>query len=479
MPSLGRVALGGLIALSVVISGASAVGGATGEFHPTESSVGADVDLQSSRDPPERLLCPLQSPGLNSTRLSRDGSHRPAQTGAAGKDRDGTSNETSATGTVIPDVGRLGPDDRIHGLPPGVVAGLFSRDDDSRFISDREFRARYGWNRSSLATVANGSDLTFERPPRVARWWTANEFADLEPGGWNASVYPAGADLETARIDGHQVIRDAHASVFAAQPATVAHVSNETERLYLVPEGSVLGLVDYRVTLPPDRTIQPAGNESGPTSASIPPGTKRIRWCLKNATVRGIRLRQDDTVVATGEPSGYNATPVLNYSLEGRGPTTLRFEATFSVTLHRRTDRYRCQNATDRTGGRDRSCRWVHAGTRSVDTTLTVTDRINGTIYDLDPTIARVRYPDPNGGDRDRRLPAASLAGVRNRNRSSQPREGRLAVLHRSRSLLGPPRNVDRHDDRARSVAGTAGVRSRRPVDTRADGRGPGPNSDP
>lgn len=399
MPSIREFALLGLVAVSLVASGSSTAAGAAGQPHSIEVPGESHPRLPGSLDPPGNVTCPLSAPEASSTDSGYRDSRGTTGANASGSDPESGSNGTLAppAPSAIPDVGRIGPDGRIHGLPAGVVAALFSRDNESQYISDAAFAARYGWNRSDLASAANGTDLTFERPPSVARWWTAHEFADLDPGGWNVSTYPVGTDIRTARIDGHPVIRDAHASVFAAQPSTVAHVDNEIERLYLGQEGALLGLVDYRVSLPPSRTIRPAGNGSMPANASVPPGTRRVQWCLQSAAVRTIRLRRDGRVVATGGATGFNATPVLNYSLRGTGRTTLRLEATIAVTLRHRTDSYSCANATATTDLATRSCRWVTNGSHSVRTAVEVADTVNGTIYDLDPMVSTVEYPAPTG----------------------------------------------------------------------------------
>lgn len=396
--SIRDAALLGLVTLSVLASGVAVDVGAAGQPHSIQPPDAPDPRSPTSVDPPGTGTCPLPPPKAIPTGAKQSDAKRPTGDSTSGGDPGPEPNATlrPPVPSAIPDLGRIGPDGRVHGLPGGVVATLFSRDNESQFITDAAFAARYGWNRSSLAALANGSDLTFERPPPVARWWTTHEFPDLDPGGWNASTYPVGADLAVGRINGSPVIHDAHATVFAAQPSTVAHVANGTERLYLAPRGSLLGLVDYRVTIPPARTIRPPRNVSIPDNATVRPGTRRVRWCLQTASVRRIRLRQDGRVVATGEVAGYNATPVLNYSLQGTGATTLRLEATIAVTLRKRTDRYRCENAT--TADLDRSsCRWVVNGSRSIETTVEVADTVDGTVYDLDPAVSTVQYPGPNG----------------------------------------------------------------------------------
>lgn len=364
---------------------------------------------------PENVSCPLPSPSdiaKNTTNVTTS----PSNGSLTELDRSLMPPESGA----IPDIGRLNNSvtgNRVNGVPIGAVEALFSRDNDSRFITDQEFVDRYGWNRSGRATVANGSDVTTKRPPSMARTWTWFDFGDLRDrfervSDWNTSVYPVGTNTTMGRLDAPgpdrdrtlPVIEDAHATIYAAQPSTYAHLSDEETVLYLAPNGSLLGLVDYRVQVPSNRSLPPAANASAPNDSppngSVPAGTGRVLWCLERATVTDVRLLQGDTVLARTGPNDTNQTPAMNYSLTARSETTLRLEAEINASFRRRVDRYRCENATPSTGGNHsngtRSCRWRKNTTAVHSTTVTVTDELEGRVYDLQVSLTTASYP---GGD--------------------------------------------------------------------------------
>jgi len=83
-----------------------------------------------------------------------------------------------------------------NGLSANETATLWSGDSDT-YISQEEYYQRYGHERSTAAQVANGTDITFKRPPATAETWTRNDFEDLEAGGSDLSVHPPHASLDS------------------------------------------------------------------------------------------------------------------------------------------------------------------------------------------------------------------------------------------------------------------------------------------
>jgi len=77
-------------------------------------------------------------------------------------------------------------------------ATLWSRDADN-YISQEEYRQRYGEDRTSVHQLANGTDITFKRPPATAATWTRNDFEDLDAGGSDTSVHPPPARIPRRR----------------------------------------------------------------------------------------------------------------------------------------------------------------------------------------------------------------------------------------------------------------------------------------
>jgi len=146
------------------------------------------------------------------------------------------------TGIVSADPPRPGTED--NGLTENESATLWSRDADN-YISQEEYRQRYGDERTSIHQLANGTDITFKRPPETAATWTRNDFRDLEAGGSDTSVHPPHASLEDGVF-----IEDAHATVFAVQPSTRGHLESGETPLYIAPNGTMRGFIDYRVRIP-------------------------------------------------------------------------------------------------------------------------------------------------------------------------------------------------------------------------------------
>jgi len=151
------------------------------------------------------------------------------------------------TGIVAAEPPRPGTED--NGLTENESATLWSRDADN-YISQETHRQRYGENRSAIHQVANGTDITFKRPPATAATWTRNDFEDLDAGGAETSVHPSHADLEDGIF-----IEDAHATIFAVQPSTRGHLESGETPLYIAPNGtmrasSTIGFVS-RTEVPP------------------------------------------------------------------------------------------------------------------------------------------------------------------------------------------------------------------------------------
>ena len=214
------------------------------------------------------------------------------------------------TGIVAADPPRPGTED--NGLTENESATLWSRDTDT-YISQEEYRHRYGENRSAIHQVANGTDITFKRPPATAATWTRNDFEDLDAGDADTSVHPPHADLEDGVF-----IEDAHATIFAVQPSTRGHLESGETPLYIAPNGTMRGFVDYRVRVP-------NGSSSGNTT---------IEWSLTNHEVEEVRLKKDGETIETQDGSH---TPALDYQIEDDWSANLTLEAEISVRLKKTT----------------------------------------------------------------------------------------------------------------------------------------------
>jgi hypothetical protein len=246
-----------------------------------------------------------------------------------------------------------------NGLTENESATLWSRDTDE-YISQEEYRTRYGESRSAVHQLANGTDITFKRPPSTAATWTRNDFEDLSAGGPETSVHPPHAELEAGAY-----IEDAHATIFSVHPSTRGHIESGETPLYIAPNGTMRGLVDYRVHVP---------NNSSTENTTV-------EWSLASHDVEEVRLHQDeDTIV---EHNG-STTPRLDYRIDDDWSSTLTLEADIQVTLKKitRTDQ---GNET-------------HTNVTFHNESLRVSDTIDVEVYDLSAHPYYAEYPNGDVG---------------------------------------------------------------------------------
>ncbi|MFC4248074.1 hypothetical protein ACFOZ7_14180 [Natribaculum luteum] len=262
-----------------------------------------------------------------------------------------------ATGGVAADPSRPGTEG--NGLTENESATLWSRDADE-YLGQDTFRQRYGDSRTAVHQLANGTDITFKRPPGTAATWTRNDFEDLNAGGSETSVYPTHATLEDGVF-----IEDAHATIFAVNPSTRGHLEPNETPLYIAPSGTMRGFIDYRVRVPEDRTS----------------GNTTIEWSLTEHEIEDIQLQTGDETIAKEAASH---TPTLDYNLEDDGSTTLSLEAEIHTRL-KKTTRIDRGNETD-----------VRVSYRTES--VTVSDSIDVEIYDLSASSYYAEYPNGDTG---------------------------------------------------------------------------------
>jgi hypothetical protein len=262
-----------------------------------------------------------------------------------------------ATGFVTATPPRPGTED--NGLSENESATLWSRDTDN-YTSQEAYRQRYGDGRTAIHQLANGSDITFKRPPATAATWTRNDFEDLEAGDSDTSVHPPHASLEDGVF-----IEDAHATVFAVQPSTRGHLESGETPLYIAPNGTVRGFVDYRVRVP---------NESSS-------GNQTIEWSLAEHEIDEVRLQKDGETIARTDGSH---TPAIDYQIDDDWSATLTLEAEIHVRLKKTIQ-------TDEINGTD-----VDVVYR--EETRNVSDSVNVEIYDLSAYPYYAEYPDSDAG---------------------------------------------------------------------------------
>ena len=246
-----------------------------------------------------------------------------------------------------------------NGLSENESATLWSRDADN-YISQEEYRQRYGDERTAIHQLANGTDITFKRPPATAETWTRNDFEDLDAGDSDTSVHPPHASLEDGVF-----IADAHATVFAVQPSTRGHLESGETPLYIAPNGTIRGFVDYRVRVP-----------NGSSS-----GNRTVEWSLTNHEIEEVRLQKDGETIARTDGSH---TPAIDYQIDDDWSATLTLEAEIHVRM-KKTIRTNVGNSTD-----------VDVVYR--EETRNVSDSIDVEIYDLSAYPYYAEYPNGDAG---------------------------------------------------------------------------------
>ncbi|WP_188423223.1 MULTISPECIES: hypothetical protein [Haloferax] len=252
---------------------------------------------------------------------------------------------------------RSGTED--NGLTENETATLWSRDADA-YLNETAYRQRYGESRTPIQQLANGTDITFTRPPATAATWTRNDFRDLSAGNSQTSLYPDHASLTSGRF-----IDDAHATVFAVHPSTRGHLEAGDTPLYVAPNGSVRGFVDYRVRIPD-------GHHSNRSS---------ITWALVDDEISAVRLKSDDDVIVR---TGGSHTPLLAYQLDETWRTTLTLEADIHVRLK--------QTTTTTIGNR------TQTDVTYRTETITVADSLDVEVYNLHASAYDAAYPNGDTG---------------------------------------------------------------------------------
>lgn len=168
------------------------------------------------------------------------------------------------------------PGTENNSLSENESATLWSRDDD-QYITADAYRDAYGEERTAMQELANGTDITFKRPPETASIWTRNDHRDYTPGNESTSVYPEHASLTNSTF-----IEDAHATFFSVTPSTKTHTAPTETRWYVAPAGQVRGTVDYRVRVP----------------ATVQVGNRTISWTVQRHEISEVRLLHDGEVIA-------------------------------------------------------------------------------------------------------------------------------------------------------------------------------------
>jgi len=221
-----------------------------------------------------------------------------------------------------------------------------------------------------MREVAKRTDVPYESPPKAVEQWNSGDIDDFPQTTANKSIHPPNATLTNGNF-----VKDAYASVFAIQPSTRVRRSPTEQPLYVAPNGTVLGTIDYRVESPDDGSSD----------------DRNVTWTVSDHRISEVRLKVDGT---TENTTTGTHTPTIEYSSIATYPGeshTVTLVAEISVAVQKRTK-------TCTTRAADGECRtWNVTSERSVET-VTVRDSIDVVEYDLSVSGFKTRYPDGDLG---------------------------------------------------------------------------------
>ena len=255
------------------------------------------------------------------------------------------------------------PNSTAHGVPENTFHKLWSGDQDGTTDSANLS------NRSAVGQLGKGTDIPFDSPPSAVEQWNRGDHEEFPVTSRSVSIYPPDADLSSG-----QFIKEAYTEVFAIQPSTRARLSPSRQPLYVAPNGTLRGTVDYRVAVPPDDTT----------------GDRRVYWSLESHQVEETEMLVDGTAETT---AGGSHTPALSYSLDGYAGEEHQFmlQADISVRLQKEVEVCTAHNDNG-------DCTNWQSSVSYPTERVTVTDSIAATEYDLVVSGFIAEYPNGDLG---------------------------------------------------------------------------------
>jgi hypothetical protein len=264
------------------------------------------------------------------------------------------------------------PESTDHGVDERTFHTLWSGDEDT---GEGSIADRSDDDGAEMRALAARTDIPLDSPPVAVERWNRGDLGDFPQGDATTSIHPPGASLSDGRF-----VRDAHTSLFAVHPSTRANLSPDDQPLYVAPDGEVLGIVDYGIRRPSNDTTAPSYEYNR----------------LLTHGVTETRLFVDDQLETR---SGGTHTLLLAYNAIDEyigSEHTLTLEADIDVAIERRTALHHrdCTTVNNTT-----TCvRWWENETSVLRESVTVADSINVTVYDLEVSGFRARYPNGDLG---------------------------------------------------------------------------------
>jgi len=237
----------------------------------------------------------------------------------------------------------------------------------------------------SWVSVGNSTDITYTAPPDTYQDWNRHEISNFSVGGDDTSRYPAKADT----VDG-KWIRDAHSTKFWVSPSTRAHLSDDQTVLYTAKEGTVYGIVDYRVVSPPDDTD---GSDGVKKERSLVSHSIENVCLIQGLTTDQIESKSDpcdDSLFVVAEETENLTHPSIEYQDDATGNRTYHLVAEISseieVVTHVEEDYEDCTRSVKPDGSITTNCvtktHFVKDDTSTISDKTITTDRWEARIYD-------------------------------------------------------------------------------------------------
>ena len=256
------------------------------------------------------------------------------------------------------------PNSTDHNVSNESFHGLWSKDEDA--VGENATIP----NGSAREQLAAGTDIPYSSPPQAVTRWNRGDHQEFPETNASVSIYPPNATLTDKRF-----IKDAYAKIFAIQPSTRARISPNKTPFYVASNGTLRGVVDYRVEVPET-------NRSG---------DRRTVWVVADHDI------ESTTLLVSGTPEtrrGGSHTPTLSYNLANNLGTDhkLKLRATVSAKVERRRERCSARNESG-------DCTdWSTEETKRFTERATVMATQQVTEYDLTVSGFVARYPNGDLG---------------------------------------------------------------------------------
>lgn len=282
--------------------------------------------------------------------------------------------------SAVPTAGHP-PENATNGINDSAFRLLWAGDADGGNISTN------ATTRSDLTAV---TDIPLDRPPRAAAKWNRRDLEEMPSTDGGTAVHP-----EAATTTSGTYLQDVGVAIAGISPSTRTRLAPDRKPLYIAPNGTVLGTVDYRVAVPEVASAD-------------------VRWCPTDHGVDDVRLLVDGQELAQTADAKTVRLSYDSLGVDDGGPRTLTLETTVSVTLTKTM-------LPDADESEPMGCPSDAILLNETKTkTVTVSQSRSVTVYDLDISGFSGEYPDGAQGTvvyRNKpwygvKLPAGEVRGV-------------------------------------------------------------------